>query len=265
MTPTLRTLEHDHICLAYRVWGTGTHPMLAFHGFGQTGAHFAALQPAWEHTFRVYAFDLFCHGDSAWPHGTMPLNFATWTTLMQRFCQQEKIDMFSAAGFSLGSRLALATATAFPQQLTSLTLVAPDSPFLSPWYRLAMAWPRLFRWSLSHSDVWLSWITRLEQTGVLAPAAARLALRSLRQPAHRARMACAWPVFSALRFSPVSLSQLFERHAVSVQLFLGKNDPIAAERKLIAWVGPMTRGKVTLLDVPHERLLAVVAGHWPQN
>src|SRR5690606_24816563 len=51
--------------LAYRTYGHGPMPLLAFHGFGRTGQDFHVREGPLGDLCTVYAFDLHYHGNSA--------------------------------------------------------------------------------------------------------------------------------------------------------------------------------------------------------
>ncbi|HZX59922.1 MAG TPA: alpha/beta hydrolase, partial [Mucilaginibacter sp.] len=49
----------------FHEYGSGSKPMLAFHGYGMTGKQFHVLKDSILTEYRVYGFDHFFHGESA--------------------------------------------------------------------------------------------------------------------------------------------------------------------------------------------------------
>jgi pimeloyl-ACP methyl ester carboxylesterase len=48
----------------YHEYGSGSKPLLAFHGYGMTGRQFHVLENSILQEYHVYGFDHFFHGES---------------------------------------------------------------------------------------------------------------------------------------------------------------------------------------------------------
>ncbi|MBK8500570.1 MAG: alpha/beta hydrolase [Flavobacteriales bacterium] len=123
--------------LAYRTYGHGPLPMLAFHGFGRTGADFAVLEQALGDRCTLYAFDLHFHGQSpGYPERAdepfTPKELAIYFTA---FADQLNAPKVLLLGYSLGGRIALSLLEQVPERIERVLLAAPDGLKTRPWYR----------------------------------------------------------------------------------------------------------------------------------
>lgn len=123
--------------LAYRTYGSGPLPVLAFHGFGRTGADFAILQNAIGEIATLYAFDLHFHGNSpSYPdRADVPFTPRELATYFTAFADQLGAARVGLLGYSLGGRIALCLLEQVPERLQVVLLAAPDGLKTRPWYR----------------------------------------------------------------------------------------------------------------------------------
>lgn len=123
--------------LAYRTYGSGPLPLLAFHGFGRTGEDFHILQGSLGELCTVYAFDLHYHGHSPAEaiRADKPFTPKELATYFAAFADELKAPKVSLLGYSLGGRIALNMLEQLPQRIERAFLVAPDGLKTRPWYR----------------------------------------------------------------------------------------------------------------------------------
>jgi len=123
--------------LAYRTFGRGPLPVLAFHGFGRSGEDFQLLQEQLGDRCTLYAFDLHFHGQSpAYPHrADTPFTPAELADYFTTFMDQMGVDKSVVLGYSLGGRIALNLLEQVPERITCAFLAAPDGLKTRPWYR----------------------------------------------------------------------------------------------------------------------------------
>lgn len=133
--------------LAYRTYGHGPLPMLAFHGFGRTGADFAVLEPALGERCTIYAFDLHFHGQSpGYPErADQPFTPKELAVFFAAFADHIGAKKVALLGYSLGGRIALSLLEQMPERIQSAYLAAPDGLKTRPWYR-GLAASRPGRW-----------------------------------------------------------------------------------------------------------------------
>lgn len=144
--------------LAYRTYGHGPVPVLAFHGFGRTGEDFAILEPQVQAHCTIYAFDLHFHGKSpGYPErAEQPFTPQELAHYFTAFADQIGAQKIAVLGYSLGGRMALNLLEQVPERLSRVFLAAPDGLKTRPWYRgLAASWfgRRLYRRFVEHPEV----------------------------------------------------------------------------------------------------------------
>lgn len=125
------------VTLAYRTYGNGPVQVVAFHGFGRTGADFAALEPELADHCTIYAFDLHFHGASPRYPGRADVPFTPHelAEFFTAFADRIGCAKITLLGYSLGGRLALSLLEQVPDRIERAFLVAPDGLKTRPWYR----------------------------------------------------------------------------------------------------------------------------------
>ncbi|MCW5900363.1 MAG: alpha/beta hydrolase [Flavobacteriales bacterium] len=133
--------------LAYRTYGHGPLPLLAFHGFGRTGEDFHILEGPLGGLCTIYAFDLHYHGNS--PSEPIraerpytPQELADYFTAFMDHLGADKVLLL---GYSFGGRTVLNLLEQVPLRVERAFLAAPDGLKTRPWYR-GLATSRFGRW-----------------------------------------------------------------------------------------------------------------------
>ncbi len=135
------------LTLAYRTYGHGPLPLLAFHGFGRTGEDFHILEVPLGNLCTIYGFDLHFHGHSpAYPHRAdqpfTPNELATFFAAFMDHLGAEKVMLL---GYSFGGRTVMNLLEQIPERVERTFMAAPDGLKTRPWYR-GMATSRIGRW-----------------------------------------------------------------------------------------------------------------------
>jgi 2-succinyl-6-hydroxy-2,4-cyclohexadiene-1-carboxylate synthase len=115
----------------YQVDGSG-RPLLLLHGFTGCGENWQPLIPALAQHYQVIRVDLLGHGRSAHPADenryTMQHQVADLIALLDAL----HIEQTSLLGYSMGGRVALATAVAHPQRISHLILESASPGLADP-------------------------------------------------------------------------------------------------------------------------------------
>ncbi|MBA4055299.1 MAG: alpha/beta hydrolase, partial [Marivirga sp.] len=141
---TEKFLRYKKSSLHYINTGSGSKILLVFHGFGQDHKVFRELTESLSGIYTIYLFDLYFHGKSEWGYDELPLEKEHWKDTIQQFLNENEIEKFCLAGFSLGGKFVLSTLESFPSKTEEVFLLAPDGIKTSSWYSLA-TYPIIFR------------------------------------------------------------------------------------------------------------------------
>lgn len=246
----------------YYVAGSGTVPLIAFHGFGQTHKVFHSWVETLGEKFQLILVDVYFHGKSTWDNPDVPMEKGDWKELMTILLAREGISTFSVAGFSLGGKFALATFEAFPGQVRTLYLIAADGVRPSFWYTLA-TWPRplraLFKSLISHEKRFTR-LTKLARTlGLVDKYVLRFAENQMDTPAKRARVYNTWVVFRHLKFDMNHLLRMMEAYGTRVIVITGHYDRIIPPQRLEPVFKRLKNVTFHVLETGHNSLLPAAA------
>lgn len=153
-----RLLNYKNSQISYCCFGTGSKPVLCFHGYGEEADSYHFLEKYAGTEFRFYSIDLPLHGKTQWKEG---LNFTPHD--LQQIVEhilhpdnQQPVtsnQQLTLVGFSLGGRMALRLYQSQPNKIEKLILLAPDGLKVNCWYWLAtQTWigNRLFAFTMKH-------------------------------------------------------------------------------------------------------------------
>jgi pimeloyl-ACP methyl ester carboxylesterase len=115
----------------YHEYGSGTKPMLAFHGYGMTGKQFQVLEASVLSEYRVYGFDHFFHGESKLDGWTEQQILAGMPRKMVKAYVEEWFNIYgrqriSLMAYSIGANHALIILEEYADLVDEVILMAPD-------------------------------------------------------------------------------------------------------------------------------------------
>jgi pimeloyl-ACP methyl ester carboxylesterase len=243
--------------LHYSIAGFGSMPLVIFHGFGQSHQVFEEWAKSLEHDYRLFAFDLYFHGESQWP-SRLPLEKSDWRTIVGKFLQQEKIERFAVLGYSLGGKFALATLEAFPEKVSNLFLLAPDGVKTSFWYSLAtfpFAFRHLFKSMVLHPGRFYATVKVLRFLHLANNGMLRFAESQMDTEAKRRRVYFSWVYFRHLKFSMRKIADLVNRFQIPVTVIAGKYDKVIPARNMEPLLKHLVQKQFIILDAGHNDLI----------
>ncbi len=115
----------------YHEYGSGSKPMLAFHGYGMTGKQFHVLKNSILPNYHIYGFDHFFHGESelqSWSEKQIleGLPKTTVNLYLEEWFKQYGRQKVSVMAYSIGANLALILLEEYPDLVDEIILMAPD-------------------------------------------------------------------------------------------------------------------------------------------
>lgn len=246
----------------YYIAGTGTAPLIAFHGFGQSHKAFQSWLDALKNKFRLILVDLYFHGKSTWTDPETALEKGRWKEVMAMLLAQENLSTFSVAGFSLGGKFALATLEAFPEKVDAIYLIAPDGIRNMFWYTLA-TWPRpmraLFKSTIHHEKRFTRLTGVARALGLANKKVLRFAENQMDTPAKRARVYYTWVVLRHLKFDMKKVVRTMTEHNTRVVVITGRYDRIIRPRRLKPVFKRLRNATFHVLETGHNHLLPAAA------
>jgi pimeloyl-ACP methyl ester carboxylesterase len=244
--------------LYYSRQGSGEKKLLLFHGFGQDHQVFESLAREVSSLYTCYIFDLYFHGQSTWAREEEPLEKEEWQTIVTAFLQQERIERFSLLGFSLGAKLALATAEAFPEKTAELFLLAPDGIKTSFWYNMA-TYPTLlrkfFKSMILHPQRFFSLTQTLHKLKLVDAGLLRFAEHQMNTEEKRKRVYYSWVVFRRLRFDLKKIAQALHEHDIDVTILVGKYDKVIRPEAMKKFLQHLKKHRFEILETGHNGVI----------
>jgi pimeloyl-ACP methyl ester carboxylesterase len=252
--------------LFYSKEGEGKRHILLFHGFGQDHGAFATWVPALKNDYSIYSFDLFFHGESVWPDRN-PMEKKGWKDILELFFEEEQIEMFEVAGFSLGGKFALATLEAFPARVKKIVLLAPDGIKTNFWYSLAtypVAVRALFKSMILHPIRFHRIARVLERIGLVDKGLMRFAASQMDTAEKRERVYFSWVYFRHLKFDLGYLAGLVNEYHISFLLMVGKHDKVISSESLNRILDKIDVYEFKILETGHNGVIDASASLlWP--
>lgn len=233
--------------------GTGTEIMLLFHGFGQTGEAFHDWYNALAPTHTLYAFDLFFHGES--DQKETPVTVTYWGQLIEAFSNQQQINQFHLAGFSLGGRFVNATIIRIPDRIKSITYVAPDGFYESPWQTLALTFRPIFRYLMEHPEALLKMADAAEKYRLSSPSLVNFAKRELKDIENRIRVYRSWIFLKPMIRNHKQVTQSIDDHDLKCTLVLGSKDHIIPPKKVIPKFKSVAGVTICVIEKRHHEMI----------
>jgi pimeloyl-ACP methyl ester carboxylesterase len=253
------TLQLGELSLEYARAGSGHQVVICLHGFGREAADFEAFMPMLDADTQLIAVNLFFHGRSNFPQHRLskhPLEPEEWCNLMRALCEEVGCERFHLVGYSMGGRLAMVMMERMPEQIDSLTLLAPDGLKINVLYRFVsetklgrMLYRSIIRnpnWILRTADA-LKWLHILHQN------IHRFVYLQLETPSKRQLVYNVWLAHRKLFPNLQIVATNTENRNIPCCLMFGKHDAIIPRRLAHNLMKHFrTKPKLMLLDAGHR-------------
>ncbi|HRH68180.1 MAG TPA: alpha/beta fold hydrolase [Flavobacteriales bacterium] len=219
------------VTLAYRTYGHGPVPLLAFHGFGRSGTDFAILKDAIGEHFTVHAFDLHFHGKSpGYPERAdrpfTPKELAVYFTAFADHLGSGKVALL---GYSLGGRIALSLLETMPHRVERVFLAAPDGLITHPWYRglaASSVGRTLYRRFVERPGIVHAIMNGLRSVRLMNERMHRFLIGQTDSKPKRMLVRDVWLCFRLIEPDLTQVAAQVRENAVPVHLFFGTHDRV---------------------------------------
>jgi len=241
--------------LYYYREGDGNKVILLFHGFGQDHKAFDSWIDVLESDYTIFAFDLFFHGNSKWAN-QQALTKEDWKKIFQLFLEQEKIQRFEIAGFSIGAKFVLATVELFPERIGKIILLAPDGIENNFWYSFATGTSLMrivFRSLIlgrNRLNALIKFLRPFQDKNLLRFVGFQLSTEEKRK-----RVYNSWIYFRHLSFNLKDLSLQLNSRNIPVIFILGKSDKVIPFKVIEEFAKTLNNCQFQLLDAGHPDLI----------
>jgi pimeloyl-ACP methyl ester carboxylesterase len=126
---TTHIFSYNNFALEYKLFGSGSEYMLAFHGMGRTADDFQIFESTLGKRYTIVAINIFFHGNSQYPVDRIfdnQLKKKEFVELIEKLLSELNINRFSIMGYSLGGRVTLSLVQFLHKRIDRMILIAPD-------------------------------------------------------------------------------------------------------------------------------------------
>ncbi|MCG3166763.1 MAG: 2-succinyl-6-hydroxy-2,4-cyclohexadiene-1-carboxylate synthase [Bacteroidia bacterium] len=211
----------------YYTFGKGAEPLLAFHGFGQSGKEFLVFEKYIGDKFTIYAFDVLHHGNSE--HDGEPVTENDLKELVKVFTKQHSITKFSLLGFSLGGKIVLKLIELFHERLNNVILLSPDGLKINPLYRFSTVTSPgrfLFRGFIKNPAPVSKTALLLKNMKILDPKIYNFMYSQIRTKELREKIYKVWITYQNINPDLDKIAALVNKNTFRFMLVFGKHDRV---------------------------------------
>lgn len=244
----------------YHEYGTGSKPMLAFHGYGMTGRQFLVLENSILQKFRVYGFDHFFHGQSKLNNWTeqqiitgMPRQLVK--AYVDEWFKQHGRHRFSVMGYSIGANIALILVEEYADLIDEIILMAPDGLSVYKGFHF-LTYKPLGKYLFKHvtKSKWLAptLLKNLKKIRFIDESLYHIAYNEIDTEQKRLDVYYTLNLIRLLKPNTDKVAELINKHHIKCRLIFGKHDNLF----------PMKAAQPFIAMLPNAEVHEVDMGHW---
>jgi len=245
----------------YYTFGKGAEPLLAFHGFGQSGKEFLLFEKYLGDKFTIYAFDILHHGKSE--HKGEPITEQDLKDFINAFTKQHNIEKFSLIGFSLGGKIVLKLIELFHARLNNAILLSPDGLKINPIYRFSTVTPTgrfLFRGFINNPAPVSKTALLLKNMKILDPKIYNFMYSQIRTKELREKIYKVWITYQNINPDLDKIAALVNKNTFRFLLIFGKHDRVIHPKYGERFIKRLKdKNAFVLLNTGHQLLSEKVA------
>jgi len=229
-----RFLTYKNSQVSWYRFGSGSQPVICFHGYGESGSHCSFLEQLADRQFSFFVIDLPFHGTTEWNEG---LDFEC-EDLMEIIDgilasdndKQETINKkLILLGFSLGGRISLSLYQAIPGKIEKVVLLAPDGLKINFWYWLVTqtgAGRKLFYFTMQNPGWFFGLLRIFKSIGLVNNSVFKFVKYYIDNKTVRHELYNRWITFRNLSPDLSKIKSMVLKHKTPFRLVYGKHDRI---------------------------------------
>ncbi|MGZ3813278.1 MAG: alpha/beta fold hydrolase [Mucilaginibacter sp.] len=244
----------------YHEYGSGSKPLLAFHGYGMTGKQFHVLKNSILKDYHVYGFDHFFHGESELDGWTEQQILAGMPKTMAKAYLDEWFKIYgkqkiSVMGYSIGANIALLLAEEYPDLIDEIILMAPDGLSVYKGFNFLVNQPiGKYFFRLATKSKWLtpSLLKNLKRAHFIDESLYSIAYNEVDTEKKRLDVYYTLNLIRLLKPDADKITELINQHRIKCRLIFGRDDKLFPKSAAMPFIKRLDNAEV------HE----VPLGHW---
>lgn len=246
--------SHKNSLFHYYRYGTGSSPLIAFHGFGQNGQMFSPVKESLGKKYAIYSFDFAYHGRTEWKEANACTKAET-IAMLKAFMQQQGFEKISLMGFSMGGRIVMSLIADLAPVLNEVYLCAPDGIAERIYYREVLAnkfGDAAFKQMLKHPELLINATQIFSKIGFTKKYVADYVKSYLGEERRRKRIYNIWLSMQTFRTNLKGVRNAVEEHHLKIFLLWGKRDKVL----------PVSYAHRFKKAVPQSEMIVLDGGHF---
>lgn len=265
MLPNFDAIIHKGLEIQYLRAGSGSHVILAFHGFSRKPEEFLPIIENHEDECQLIAIHIPGHS-GAMPLDSEIIDVVIWCELMELILLPLQPSRLTVIGYSLGGRLALHTCMNWSQTHYRLLLLAPDGINIHPLQRFAFSNKfglSLFRWVMRRPAGFIQFCDLLAKLRIIPFSMAHFMRRQLSDHNKLATIRVVLPAFRNFISTKNRINDFAMKMGDSFLIILGGKDLIIPQESA-SFLPPLIKEKSLLIyeDASHDLLSFPFLKRW---
>jgi pimeloyl-ACP methyl ester carboxylesterase len=250
---TEQYLETAPGSLHYYQAGVGPRLLLAFHGYGGTGAIFQPFVPPVGDQFTMLAPDLPYHGKTHWSKPSVSKDDIM--TVVRALMMKHDVEKVSLLGYSMGARVCLAIMEEMPDAVDRVVLMAADGLIVEPFYHFVSRTAignAIFRAALARPKQLIKLVDTLQKRKLLKPWRHKFIIQHIETERSRAFVQQVWMGMRMVTPDYKKLRQAIVQYHMPITIFMGAHDRIIPPANARLFMRELDTVSLHLLDKGHR-------------
>lgn len=249
--------KYQSCSIHYRLGGTGSRPLVCFHGYGETSAAFSFLEKNIGNSYRIVAIDLPFHGETEW---SLPdLTDSQLSDVIMQLLQHLELPQHDIhlLGFSLGGRMALCVLQCLQERISRIVLLAPDGLTVNFWYWLAtQTGPgrSAFRLTMRRPGWFMGLLHGANKLGLLNQSIYKFIKYYIHDDLVREELYQRWTGLRKCTPQTGKIKVIVQQHHITVRLLYGRHDRIIGNKQGNRFLHGISQGSLQMLNCGHQVL-----------